>query len=93
MALTMKYVYQHRQFGFHSNDLEDEGDVQEALDPEEVRRLAAICKEKLLNDRKPLMETLRMQARGRPRMFSGRHNSEIMKSVESCTDTILNFIS
>ena len=51
-ALTIKYVYQNPRYGFDAN---------EALDVEEVQRLVSICKDRLLHDHGPVMETLRMQ--------------------------------
>ncbi len=51
-AITMKYVYQNPKFGF---------DPGEPLDSDEVRRLINVARDAIVQDRDPVMETLRMQ--------------------------------
>ena len=51
-AVTIKHVYQNPRYGFDAN---------EALDVDEVQRLVSICKDRIVHDHGPVMETLRMQ--------------------------------
>ena len=63
-TFTLKLVYQDPKNGF------EEG---QPLDKEGIEHLTQLCIDKILDDRGPLMETVRMQVRRIPNFFLYRY--------------------